>query len=67
MKKLKIPNCKFIQPHIFMRLNSGNSRNMPQLFVFGKIQVLQNGPGSDDPITDILYTKSFQGFGMEMI
>ena len=57
---------KAVHTHELILLNTGKCCNMINLGMLGNLQILHDGSAGNDTILQMFYTKTFQGFGLEM-
>ena len=58
--QLQAADCKLIQTHILILLDTGKGSNVTDLRMLCHRQVLQDSTGSNDTILQVLYPESFQ-------
>jgi len=59
MEQLQVPDGEAVKPNIMFLLDTAELADMAYLPVLGDVEILQDGPGGDDPQGKVVNAKAF--------
>ena len=65
-EQLEVARREAVEPHVILFGYPADAADMFHFAVFGKVEVMQNGSSSDDPLRQLVYAEALERVGLKM-
>lgn len=66
-KSLQVADREFIDPNVILLVDTRNGRNMGRILMFGKFEVVENGPCRRNAAAELFDTKALERLSAELL